>query len=1134
MHHAVKRPSQVGPYVALEPISTSETSWVVKGRHFQTGRIAAIKLVGNDPDDRGRLRHEARVLSVFASAPHRGVIELFEAGVDGGIPWVASRFVDGPDLSSLRLAERAKSADHFAEVTQIGLCIADALAHAHAQGVVHGDLSPRNILLDRGTDPVLIDFGAAVVTFDGSAMREVVQPRQLFRGTPGYASPEQIRGMPADSRSDLYSLGCILYELLCGLPPFVADNVEALCQQHLHLAPKPPSSKLASIPSELDELVLALLEKRPNARLGHAQELVETLARYCAVEQDHPSSSRIRPLSLHRPQLVGRAEVLEFLTACVNDTADGRGGFVLVTGTSGIGKTRVLNELAHRARGFRVIYGRCGAVSRSRSGDTLSAGRALEPFSPFLEWLAYQKPDAARSTDYATWLQVLAPYELTLETSLPASSLPQLPPDLGRSRVLGALLNVLVASAAEQPLLLIVDDIQWADDLSRSFLQQQYRSALESSNVLIVAAHRSEEPEPASLNGEVRRVQLNPLGWDELAAMAADMLGLQLVPAGLAEALHRNSEGNPFFAAEYVRAFIECGLLRRKTRREWELLDQPDVITPSVPSSLRDLFALRLTPLSAAAKDVLEMSALLGRQFSSELIEAIVRETASDMSVRDALAELVHQHILDPCDIGQYRFVHDKLREAQAQATPDARRRALHRSVAAMLDMQGAAERFNVSPAQHGLHWAEACEPTRAIEYLKKGAEQAAKQYMNADAAELYALALSQIDAAKAKAQTPAARDYWNVQAISLGEARGDLLGWAARHEEASAQHDAALRLAQGHDRLLQARLERKKARAYWTLHDYDGAMAALSSAQALLGPAEGLTKAHEIHEWIEVQQGFFWLHYYARRAGSPTQQLMQKMASVVELNGTPIQKSMFYVCASSDLMARERYSYSEPAVDFARRALKEISDQPDEVFQLAYGRFVLAFALLQGVPTQCREAADLFESNLLALTPIGEATLLSRSLVYQAVAWRRSGDADRTHAVAALAKRSSERVRLMPYIGAALACEAWVMWKTGNAGDAKRLAEEASTWWGKVPHSFPFYWLANFILLDFHYLNDDFTDSLRVVSELLDLRQQRLHPDVDMSLRDCESCLRSNPEPRRGSLAIRRVLDLAHQHSYL
>src|SRR5690606_19729017 len=106
--------------------------------------------------------------------------------------------------------------------------------------------------------------------------------------------------------------------------------------------------------------------------------------------------------------------------------------------------------------------------------------------------------------------------------------------------------------------------------------------------------------------------------------------------------------------------------------------------------------------------------------------------------------------------------------------------------------------------------------------------------------------------------------------------------------------------------------LERKKGKVFWTVHDYDAARAVLQRAEQLLGPFDALVAAEARHEWIEVQQGLFWLYYYARRAGAETEQLIQRTERVVEAHGTPVQRSMFYECAASDLMARRRYAYSD------------------------------------------------------------------------------------------------------------------------------------------------------------------------------------------------------------------------------
>jgi hypothetical protein len=1008
----------------------------------------------------------------------------------------------------------------------LGSCLAEALAHVHEHGIIHCALSPETILLAGGQQPVLIDFGSALVTSDGSTVRQ----RQPDMGLPAarrYESPEQIAGLPPDSRSDLYALGCTLYEMFVGVPPFGTDAGESLSEDHRHRAPRSPSSVRDGLPRELEELLLALLQKNPMDRPDRAEDVANALAALSASSVQGPRPPRDKAWSLRRSRLVGRQGALDRLVGALDAATRARGGSFLVTGASGIGKTRILNELALQARGFNVIFGCCSKITRE--GERTLGGRALEPFVPFLKWLAaYREAQAASMPpELAAAMAVLAPYEPALDAALSIPSLPPLSPELGRSRALRSLLDALLRTSIERPLLIIIDDLQWADDLTRTFLSGSHHSALEASRVLIVAAHRADNGHSEPLGGELQRVVLGPLSMDEIGTMAREMLGVDLVPSGLAESVYHHSEGNPFIAIEYLRAFVESGLLRRGPTKRWTLFE-PHVLP--IPSSLQELFAVRLGGLSNAAKQVLEVASVLGREFRVEWLASIVQPVTSRVDLDEALHELVRRHILEPGAAGQYRFMHDKLREAQWTAISEPRRRILHRRAAQILSARQE-PCFDASAAELGIHWAAACEPAKAVVYLEAAAQQAAAQHRIADAAELYAMALSQVEAASSA--NPAAGD-WVARTIALGELRGDLLGWSARHDEACVQYDAILPLVDAADTIRRARLERKKGKAYWTLHDYDNAMLALGRAQALLGDLSSSSRADELHEWIEIQQGFFWLHYFARRAETFTEPLMQRLSEVVERHGTPTQKSMFYECAACHTLACDRYRYSARALELAERASSVVGGAAERLAEGASARFVLGFTLALGTPAQCRQAVDVLDANLQILAPIGEATLLTRSLVYLAIAWRRAGNVEATQAVASRARTSAERAHLVPYIGASFGCEAWVQWRNGDTAAARRIAERACAWWASTPHSFPFQWLAKFVLLDLHCVSLDISAASRVVADLLDAEQQRFPRDLDASLLACAVSLRSAAEPRAKSRALRQVLELAQGHSYL
>jgi hypothetical protein len=335
---------------------------------------------------------------------------------------------------------------------------------SNGHGLVHRDLKPENIFLCSDGTPILVDFGIAG-GFSGAAGREALEAGGQAAESRAYMAPEQIRGGFVDARADLYALGCIAYELLTGQPPFPGQGLDVL-YQHLHERPAPPSRHADGVPTELDALVLRLLEKRPADRLGYAEDVDAALAALGV--EGAPPEAPARPY-LYRPELAGRAGVMEALGAALDGAARGRGGVIHLWGESGAGKTRVALELSAEAarRGFTVVTGAAvevGAVP-------------LHPLRPLLLAVA----DACREGGAAATDRLLGPRgpvhaglepglrELPGQASRPEPS--PLPPPAARARLLAALRDTLRAFASERPVLLLLDDLHWADELSLELLR---------------------------------------------------------------------------------------------------------------------------------------------------------------------------------------------------------------------------------------------------------------------------------------------------------------------------------------------------------------------------------------------------------------------------------------------------------------------------------------------------------------------------------------------------------------------------------------------------------------------------------------------------------------------------------------
>jgi serine/threonine-protein kinase len=246
------------------------------------GRQVAIKLFSKElaqGEGRQRFLQEARVVGQLS---HPSIITLHDMGIDEATqtPYLVMEFIEGQPLD--RILERGSIP--YPRACAIVAEVACALGAAHRKGVIHGDVKPANILITDDGRIKLMDFGMARLSSHDTGATPLL-------GTPAYWCPEQIMGKPQDSRSDLFSLGVVLYELVTGKRPFDAESLQAICGRVLSSTPLPPSHANPSVPTGFDEVVNRLLSKDPIARYGMGETLAEDLypfARRKTVPQPHP------------------------------------------------------------------------------------------------------------------------------------------------------------------------------------------------------------------------------------------------------------------------------------------------------------------------------------------------------------------------------------------------------------------------------------------------------------------------------------------------------------------------------------------------------------------------------------------------------------------------------------------------------------------------------------------------------------------------------------------------------------------------------------------------------------------------------------------------------------------------------
>jgi serine/threonine protein kinase len=304
---AVKR---VGRFHILRELGRGAIGSVYLAHDPVIDRQVAIKTFNPRLTSAEKKQYEQQLINEARAAgrlSHPHIVTIFDASSEGNMPYIAMEYLPGAELSKrLESGERF----HSDEVATIIWKIADALVYAHKNGVIHRDIKPANIFMV-GDQPKLFDFGIARAPNRVSDKPLDDEPYTLFRnnllGTPNYMSPEQALGEPVDERTDIYSLGAVMYEMLVGCKPFKSIDSTRLLQQIIHKNPPAPHALVVGVPLILSHIVSKAMSKRPDTRYQHAEEMAQDIKRYMVTEkrikrrQQQDSSESEQPEITNQP-----------------------------------------------------------------------------------------------------------------------------------------------------------------------------------------------------------------------------------------------------------------------------------------------------------------------------------------------------------------------------------------------------------------------------------------------------------------------------------------------------------------------------------------------------------------------------------------------------------------------------------------------------------------------------------------------------------------------------------------------------------------------------------------------------------------------------------------------------------------
>lgn len=723
----------------IELVGRGGMGSVYRARDESLRRDIAIKVLRFDDiaeeREADRFRREAQLA---AGLSHPNIVAIHSTGSEAGYLYLAMEMVEGQSLRAL--LRRNKGPLAIDAALSIVQQLLDALGLAHQRGIIHRDIKPENVIVKEDGTIKVLDFGVAKL--EGGT---VLTRADEILGTVEYMAPEQILGDGVGAASDLYAVGVLFYELVTGALPFSGESAATLVYHQLNQTPPAPSLLNPLLPRALDRFVIRLLDKQPENRYGSAADALDALdevrrrQRVVSVPgfdtDDEGEVEDAEELETRdfRFRFTGRQQEIDGLKSRFEQAAQ-RGRLVFISGEAGIGKTRVVEELTRdlEGRGERVFRGNCFYE------------HGMGPYMPFLDAIGdlFGKERNGLNSDeraeLADLLRQQAPALAELATRSSTTARVRAgfasafgdasDPQAARQRLFDAVFELFAAAAVRRPMTIVLEDMHWADEGTLQMLQSLVHRS-DEARILWIATYRPEEigddSELASLLNQLHaedrldEITLPRLARDPLLSMVKSLFAAAEFSADFDDFIYGQSQGNPLVAAEVLKMLHTRDILYCDSG-VWTVRDGlRDIV---VPDRISALVQQRLDQLDEQAYELLQVAAVIGQHFRSDILELATGQ--SRIALLKALFRLEKRNRLIASQEGLYEFGHSVIREVIYSGITDELRREYHAIVAEALEtLQERGEEINAEAL--GNHLYEAGHKTRAFPFLQRFATEA-------------------------------------------------------------------------------------------------------------------------------------------------------------------------------------------------------------------------------------------------------------------------------------------------------------------------------------------------------------------------------------------------------------------------
>jgi len=1057
---------QNGRYAVLKKLGEGGKGIVYKARDTALNRVVAIKILKSAVVSEEAYSRFIREAQTVAKLNHPNIVSIHDIGKEDEKQFFVLEFVDGMSLRELGKTYPEGKCD-IQTVLRTGIDVCSALQFAHSQGVLHRDVKPENILITQEGIAKLMDFGLAKMLGQPSITEE-----GIIVGTVAYVAPEIALGKGADVRSDLYSFGAVLYEMVTGKPPFPGEDPVKIIFSHIHDYPVSPSRLNPKVPQALAECIMKLLEKEPGKRYQSAADLLKVLRdvaegflREVYVPSPKPSIvvPSPRPLVVKEVQLINRVEELGLLRDAVDKAVRGEGGVVFLYGEPGIGKTRLARELGAyaRLRGMQVLSGRCPALFR------------MDGVPPYVLWKEVIK-------DY---LEVCPPEKLYRVIGFYPSEVSKLGPEIKqklgafpkslsinpeheRDRLFEAVSQFITNISKEAPLLIVLDDLQWTDQSSLLLLHYLARGVYKES-LLLFGAYRDidiDEKHPLSpvlteLNRErlFRSVQLKRMSLDDVAEMIKRILEQDDVPREFCELVYEKTRGNPFFVEEVIKSLREEGVIYREEDK-WKF---QEVSRIEFPKTIMSVIKTRISRLDDECQNVLTMASFVGKDFSFEALCGVTGfEENKLLEIMEKMLKtgLVKERVIRGEDV--YSFADVIVRDVVHEEVSHLRHKKLHGVVGCALE-KVYSKKINEHLGELALHFFESGDKEKALDYFLKAGEEAAKIFASGEAASYFQSALRLLEEKEGEPREKA----------RVLERLGDMKRLVGEYDASIKYWNEALLLLKPlNEKGTVARLHRKMAALlWWILGEYEKAKEhhheALKILEAEPESAELASLYEDMAEMFsslgDTAEGLSWAEKAVELAKklNADEVLALSYCCLAWLAGSLGDRKKTIECAEKALKIALDGGYMEPAMWAYESAWLFPAEENERRLEYLEKAFELAkkvgvFHMVSYVGTfladmqigmgNMNKAVTLAEESVALNRKAGFVTQLSWSLDFLGFAYQVLGEWDKAEQCYQEAFNISQRLNDLSSIADSNVRLGWLHFDKGEYAKAREFLEKA------------------------------------------------------------------------------------------